>query len=89
MFRDCEKDEEITRDYLEGMEAQDDQNRESLKNIWKEVDMTDEDWHQVEPDEEYFLVSSKSFDFSLLISKELYIQLHLLFYLMSCLFSVR
>ena len=52
MFRDCEKDEEITRDYLEGIEAQDDQNRESLKNIWKEVDMTDEDWHQVEPDEE-------------------------------------
>ena len=23
-----------------------------------EVDMTDEDWHQVEPDEEYFLVNS-------------------------------
>ena len=69
MFRDCEKDEEITRDYLEGMEAQDDQNRESLKNIWKEVDMTDEDWHQVEPDEEYFLVSSSSFDLSLIVSK--------------------
>merc|ERR1711894_323647 len=52
---DCAKDEEITRDYLEGIEAQNDQNRESLKNIWMEVDMTDEDWHQVEPDEEYFL----------------------------------
>ena len=57
-FRDCAKDEEITRDYLEGIEAQNDQNRESLKNIWMEVDMTDEDWHQVEPDEEYFLVDS-------------------------------
>ena len=44
------------------MEAQDDQNRESLKNIWMEVDMTDEDWHQVEPDEEYFLVSCSNFD---------------------------
>ena len=25
-----------------------------------EADMTDEDWHQVEPDEEYFLVSTKN-----------------------------
>ena len=59
-LRDCDKDDEITRDYLEGIEAQDDKNRESLRNIWMEVDMTDEDWHQVEPDEEYFLVSEKS-----------------------------
>ena len=58
-LRDCDKDDEITRDYLEGIEAQDDKNRESLKNIWMEADMTDEDWHQVEPDEEYFLVSVK------------------------------
>ena len=57
-LRDCDKDDEITRDYLEGIEAQDDKNRESLKNIWMEADMTDEDWHQVEPDEEYFLVSA-------------------------------
>ena len=68
------------------MEAQDDQNRESLKNIWKEVDMTDEDWHQVEPDEEYFLVSSSSFDLSLIVSKSncknilsCYFSFHILF----------
>ena len=67
------------------MEAQDDQNRESLKNIWKEVDMTDEDWHQVEPDEEYFLVSSSSFDLSLIVSKSK--KLDHLFLFISCLFS--
>ena len=66
------------------MEAQDDQNRESLKNIWKEVDMTDEDWHQVEPDEEYFLVSSSSFDLSLIVSKSkkhpiMFFSFHILF----------
>ena len=54
-IRDCEDEEEITRDYLEGMEAQDEENRESLKNIWTDVDMTHIDWYQKEPDEEYFL----------------------------------
>ena len=73
------------------MEAQDDQNRESLKNIWKEVDMTDEDWHQVEPDEEYFLVSSSSFDLSLIVSKSqnlktLFYPIASFFHIISCLF---
>ena len=36
-MNDCDKDDEITRDYLEGIEAQDDKNRESLKNIWMEA----------------------------------------------------
>ena len=40
--------------------------------------MTDEDWHQVEPDEEYFLVSCSNFDLDLRILKGYlqFIQLH-------------
>ena len=56
LSRDCENEEEITRDYLEGIEAQDELNRESLKNIWMNVDMTHLDWKHVEPDAEYFEV---------------------------------
>ena len=55
-FRDCHHEEEITRDYLEGVEAEDDVNREALKNIWTKVDMTHIDWKQVEPEEGYFMV---------------------------------
>ena len=53
--RDCEDEEEITRDYLEGVEAEDDENREALKNIWMNVDMAHVDWKQVEPEEGYFM----------------------------------
>ena len=53
--RDCENEEEITRDYLEGIEAKNDLNRQALKNIWTYLDVTHVKWQQVEPDEEYFL----------------------------------
>ena len=56
VFRDCENEEEVTRDYLEGIEAENDVNREALKNIWMTVDMKHIDWKQVEPDEGYFMV---------------------------------
>ena len=41
---------------MEGIEAEDELNREALKNIWMSIDMTDVDWQQVEPEEDYFLV---------------------------------
>jgi len=54
-IRDVKKDEEITRDYLEGIDAVNAPNREALKNIWMYVDVTHENWQQYEPEEEYFL----------------------------------
>ena len=42
--RDCENEEEITRDYLEGIEAKNDLNRQALKNIWTYLDVTHVKW---------------------------------------------
>ena len=51
--------EEVTRDFLEGptaakTDSAGSANREALKNIFDTVDMTGLDWHQEEPDQEYF-----------------------------------
>ena len=54
MFRDIGMHEEITRDFLEGPSATKEENRNALKNIFGEVKMTHINWHQEQPDTEFF-----------------------------------
>ena len=58
--KDVKHQEEITRDFLEGPEAQDKVTRLALLNIWNHIDLTEfSDWKQTEPEVEFF-ASSRS-----------------------------
>jgi len=58
--KDVKHQEEITRDFLEGPEAQDKLTRLALLNIWNHIDLTEfSDWKQTEPEVEFF-ASSRS-----------------------------
>ena len=52
--RDCEHMEEVTRDVLESPEGRDADTRRALRNIFEQVDLTEVNWHQSEPDAKYF-----------------------------------
>ena len=56
IFRDCEHEDEVVRDYLEGPEAQDPLVRKAMMNIWTLNDVTEVDWKQHEPDQSFFEV---------------------------------
>ena len=57
-FKDVEHEEEVTRDFLEGPEAQDKVTRLALLNIWNHIDLTDfTEWKQNEPEVEFFASS--------------------------------
>ena len=53
-IKDLCHQEEVTRDYLEGPEAQDSLTRQALMNIWRDTDLKHLDWRQVEPESEFF-----------------------------------
>ena len=53
---DCEHEDEVVRDYLEGPEAQDPLVRKAMMNIWTLNDVTEVDWKQHEPDQSFFEV---------------------------------
>ncbi len=55
-FRDCNHEDEVIRDYLEGPEAQDPLVRQAMMNIWTFNDVTEVDWKQLEPDQSFFEV---------------------------------
>ena len=52
--KDAEHEEEITRDYLEGPEGQEDSKRKALLNIWEHNDVSHIDWKQKEPEVDFF-----------------------------------
>ena len=57
-IKDALFEDEVTRDYLEGPEAaQDDEMRKALLNIWSKHDMQYIDWKQVEPEMDFFTSS--------------------------------
>ena len=59
-LKDVKHQEEVTRDFLEGPEAQDKVTRLALLNIWNHIDLTDfTEWKQTEPEIEFF-ASSRS-----------------------------
>lgn len=56
-IKDVDHGGEITRDYLEGPEAQEPEARKALSNIWSQVELSDIDWKQTEPEAEFFASS--------------------------------
>lgn len=53
-IEDCDHEDEVIRDYLEGPEAQDPLVRQAMMNIWTFNDVTEVDWKQHEPDQSFF-----------------------------------
>ncbi len=59
-IRDADFEDEVTRDYLEGPEAQDPLTRRALQNIWSDNDLRDVKCEQSEPEASFFASSRSS-----------------------------